>query len=284
MDSFTHYYIYFNTKDKNASIDEFLKKYSKDENLLIFSNSAADIDNFARILKTTYKPKYFFNFHSRTFNQLDDFSLGLSFHGEQTKINKNIIYGIDYYTHKEDGYIERLRRKTSHIFEKYNINLKEFDHGFLEYVTGYLLANENPELKKQYLKFCSEHLDEKLKEFAEHLTFAEKIILKPLLPLISEVLKKYNTFLDDPLPIIYKTYALGSKRIDYLFKENKPLKIQLELAFNELMPIVNEELNLKTSYFNTILEIAKDIDYNLLQEETSYSLEKKPVYQKNYEK
>ncbi|MEM2116071.1 MAG: hypothetical protein QW524_03870, partial [Candidatus Woesearchaeota archaeon] len=171
------------------------------------------------------------------------------------------VFGLDYYTHRKDGYIDSLRTEMKKILQKNNVYLPEFEHGFLELVTGYLFASQIPELKEEYLKFAQEKSEENLDKFISYLKPSEKIVMKLLKPMILKVINSYNKMFDDPLSVLYTVYSIGSKKYLNLFKNNAELKRNLEDCVNSAIPYVKEEITKKNSVFNKSLNVSTDLNY-----------------------
>ncbi|MEM4396628.1 MAG: hypothetical protein QXR30_03155 [Candidatus Woesearchaeota archaeon] len=284
MDLYTHFITATVLREKNDSFNELLLKKGLDYNFIRYVSCAADVDNIWRFFKPDYKPNHFGNFHTRTFDELTDFSLGVALHGEKITIKNIEFRGIDYYTHKKNGYIDLLRNDVKKILEKYELDdLVEFDHGIIEFVTGHYLLEKYDAYEEEFRKTMLS------KEYTEKFINNIDPIFKPLgkivkhiaVPLLKSYIKHYEN-LDD---ICYSTYVLGKKQWVKFFKKDKAIKSKIELALDEIQPMLYEKVNKDNLIYKNLFNDVINFDYTLfLQEQSNEEKQSKLILPNSTEK
>lgn len=283
MDLYTHFITATVLKEKNESFNELLLRKDMDYNFIRYVSCAADVDNMWRFFKPDYKPNHFGNFHIRKFNELTDFSLGLALHGEKITIKNIEFKGIDYYTHKENGYIDLLRKEVKEILKKYNLDdLVEFDHGIIEFVTGHYLLEKYDAYEAEFRKtMLSKGYTEKfINNIDPIFKPLGKIIKHIAVPLLKSYIKHYEN-LDD---ICYSTYVLGKKQWAKFFKKDKVIKSKIELALNEIQPMLYEKFKNDNVIYKNLFDSVINFDYSLFLKEKSKEKTSKIVLPNSSEK
>lgn len=266
MDLYTHFITATILKERNSSFNELLEKTRMDYNFIRYVSCAADVDNLWRFFKPDYKPNHFGNFHTRNFDNLTEFSLGLALHGEKISIKNVEFRGVDYYTHKEGGYIDLLRKDVKEILQKYHLDdLVEFDHGIIEFVTGHYLLEKYDAYEAEFRRTMLN------KDYTEKFIQNIDPIFKPLGKIVKHIaipiLKKYIELYENLDDICYSTYVLGKKQWNKFFRKDKKIRSRIEQALDEIKPMLYRKFQENNVIYQSLFRDIINFNYLLLLEQ-----------------
>lgn len=270
MDLYTHFITSTILRERNKSFDDLIRYKKFDFDFLRYVSCAADVDNLWRFFKPDYKPTHIGNFHYRSFEKLNEFSLGLGLHGEVIKINGHTLNGLDYYTHRQGGYIELLRPYVDNILEKYNLtDLPELSHGIVEFVTGHYLIEKYNEYDSEFRRILKDpkNADKFISNIKNpYFRVIGKLVKYIALPILKKYLDVYEN-LDDT---VYSAYVLGKKEWLKYFKPDKKIRSKIEQMLSETVPVLKNKIESNQVIYKSLFDPL--LSYNFLN-----LLEEKPI-------
>ena len=234
MDAISH--IYF-AKEYIKNNPNFASKINNYEHFL-FSNIFSDFD----LLQLAFSKKKTIDLHNYNFKNLNeilnDTIYGILFHGE----NINGIHGLDYFTHKNGGYIDKYRKYVKNVLEQNDVYLyDDFEHPVIEIISGYKIASKDKELKN-IVDDLFNNFDEHYWKALDDLPFGRGKLYSTLYSYFAKlVANKYKKIIDDPVNVLINIYRGVNKKLFIRKKKYERLYNQMNKVVKELYSEIDPE-------------------------------------------